>query len=222
MSSDAIFSYVTKLLLVLSIIVLFSVGYSAYKLIPSLYEQQPEIEFNGTHVMIKGILLKNQGLYPIDLTLEVKADGRTYSSSTSLDPGEAGELELTIPASALQSGNVTAYLAFALIPFIEAEVELPSIPYKGVNVLPIGVEVRKVGDIYEIKISYCMSSPMRNEFSLRMALLKDDQVIDSISRSYVVGPGRLCDYVILRAPPGMYTLEITYDSTSHWVPVVLP
>lgn len=131
MSSDAIFSYITKLLALLSIAALFSIGYSAYKLIPSLYEQQPVVELSGTHVIIRNILIRNQGLYPMELALEVEADGRVYSSSVKLNPGEEGELKLAVPAHVLSSENLRAYLKFAILPFVKAEVELPKGIYKG-------------------------------------------------------------------------------------------
>lgn len=218
MNSDAIFSYITRLLLVLSIVVLFSVGYSAYKLIPPLYGQQPRMEFNGTHVIIGNILLRNQGLYPIELVLEVKANSHVYSNSVKLNPGEAGELELAVPAPILLGENMTTSLRFVLLPFIEAEVELPSTLHKEVSILPTDVGVKRVGNISEI--SFCTSSPTKSEISMRMTLLRNGEVVDSISRNYVVG--RLCDSVMLMAPSESYILEISYDSESYRVPVVLP
>ncbi len=230
MSSDAVFSYVGKLLIVLSLAVFFTMGYSAYTLLPSLYGQQPRMDFNGTHIIIEGIDLKNEGMYPIKLTLEVEADGQTYSDSVALKPGEARELKFAMPVSAVEWENASMNVVFEMVPFLEARIELPKggiVPQGGlaegeVTVVPRSIDVRKAGDIYEIEICYCITSQLERPLSLQLTLLQDGDVVDRVTKNHSLNPGTLCDSVVLKAPPGTYILEISYDSTTYSVPVTLP
>jgi hypothetical protein len=126
MRSDSIFGYVKLLLVLFSVLVLVSIGYSGYILFQDMQAQKPRLTYNVTHITIEGLTIKNRGFYPINLSLAIQVigDGQVVSESRvsrKVMPGESKDLPLSLPIPLnLEYGNVTLnfLVDFGLPPFV--------------------------------------------------------------------------------------------------------
>lgn len=224
MRSDSIFSYVKLLLILLSILVLASIGYSGYVLFQDIQDQRPRLTYNATHVTIEGLTIKNRGLYPINLslTIQVIGDGQLVSESRvskEVMPRETKDLSFSLPIpSDLEYSKMS--LNFLI------DLGLPPFVHMGLNFsqpLPAVIKARSEGlslvpeEGHRATIRRLFSS-LKGSIKPKM-IHEAQQIMASLERYQQARPHPVYDEFQVHVKNGGYILIL--DGQSYGIPVVM-